>query len=168
MKKILLLTFAVITSMNLLAQTKEISRSWTGFAQSVDASFLKKKVKYKVIASARVVVQDTATSGASIWARVDNKKKDAGKTEYRSVASSNWQTYAVEGIMDESTQQITFGASCGGNGSFFFDNFEFYVENEKGELQKAPVGNASFEMPVEKNVVPLWTEGTNPAIPIRV
>jgi hypothetical protein len=169
MKKILV-AIAVVASMNVYAQTKEVSRNWTAFVQTVDASFLKKKVKFKVTASAKAVIADS-TAWAGIWVRVDNKNGEAGFFENmgdKPIRSNTWQTYTIEGEMDANADKINFGGLCMDNGKFYFDNFEFYVQNDAGKLQKAPIKNASFEMPVVKNVIPEWNEGTNPLTPVRI
>jgi hypothetical protein len=70
--------------------------------------------------------------------------------------------------MDENADKINFGGLCMNNGRFFFDNFEFYVENDKGKFQKANVENPGFEVAVEKNTIPKWSEGTRPLTPARV
>lgn len=170
MKKILILFFALVLNLFVNGQPKEFSRNWTSFVQSNDASFLKKKVKFKVTASAKAIVDDS-TSWAGIWVRVDNKNGEAGffdNMSNRPIRSSEWQTYAVEGEMDENAEKINFGGLCMNNGKFYFDNFEFYVENDNGKLQKANVDNAGFEIPVVKNVIPKWSEGTSLLNPVRI
>jgi uncharacterized damage-inducible protein DinB len=86
----------------------------------------------------------------------------------RPIRTNVWQAYTVEGVMDENAEKINFGGLCMNNGKFYFDNFEFYIENDKGKFQKAPVDNAEFEEAVVKNVIPKWSEGTNMLYPVRV
>jgi hypothetical protein len=170
MKKNLLFIIAVSVSIYAMGQPKEISRNWTSFVQSVDASFLKKKVKFKVTATVKVIGSDS-TSWAGVWARVDNKNGETGFFDNmgnRPIRTDKWQSYTVEGTMDENAEKINFGGLCMNNGRFFFDNFEFYVENEKGTFQKGTISNPGFETLVVKNGVPKWLEGTNPLNPVRI
>jgi hypothetical protein len=170
MKKILPLLFVLTTNLCANGQVKEISRNWTAFVQSADASFLKKKVKFKVTASAKVVTEDS-TCWAGIWARVDNKNGEVGffdNMRNHPIRTSEWNTYTLEGVMDENADKINFGGLCMNNGKFFFDNVEFYVENDKGKFQKANVNNPGFEATAVKNSIPGWTEGTKPESPVRI
>lgn len=161
MKKISILLAVVLIGNAALAQNA-ISRNWMSVVQTVDASFLKKKVKFKVTASAKVVSEDT-TSRAVIWVRVDNRNGEPGFSDYmqdRQIRIKEWKTYTLEGTMDENAEKINFGAMCLSNGKFYFDNFELFVENDKGELQKANLTNAGFEMPITGNVLPVWKENS--------
>jgi len=49
--------------------------------------------------------------------------------------------------MDENAEKITFGGLCLNNGKFYFDNFEFYIENDKGKFQKAHVITLTLKKP---------------------
>lgn len=170
MKKSVLLLFALAINLHAICQTKEISRNWTSFVQTADASFLKKKVKFKVTAFAKADLVDS-TAWAGIWVRVDNKNGETGFFEnmgQRPIRTNEWKAYTIEGVMDENADKINFGGLCMNNGRFFFDNFEFYVENDKGKFQKANVENPGFEVAVEKNTIPKWSEGTKPLNPVRI
>jgi hypothetical protein len=170
MKKILCLIAIIMATFNAQSQIKEISRDWTSFVQSVDASFLKKKVKFKVTASVKVVAEDTL-SWAGVWVRVDNKGDEAGFFDNmgnRPIKINEWRTYTVEGQMDEHADKINFGGLCANNGKFYFDNFQFFVENNAGKLEKVNIDNFSFEENVFQNVVPKWAEGTKTNVPVRI
>ncbi|SKC77780.1 mycothiol transferase [Ohtaekwangia koreensis] len=170
MKKILVVIVLAAISVHSFGQVKEISRNWASFVQTADASFLKKKVKFKISASAKIITADTSAS-AGLWVRVDNKNGEAGffdNMNDRPIKSNEWRTYTIEGEMDANADKINFGGLCVNNGKFYFDNFEFYVQNDAGKLQKAPIKNGSFEMPAAKNIIPEWNEGTNPLAPVRV
>ncbi|MES1181701.1 MAG: hypothetical protein ABUL44_02805, partial [Flavobacterium sp.] len=82
-------------SFDTYAQPKEISSNWTSFVQSVDASFLKKKTRFKVSASVKAVIIDS-TSWAGIWARVDNKDGENGffdNMQDRPIRLNEWRNY---------------------------------------------------------------------------
>ena len=170
MKKIISLLIILAVNYHANSQTKEISRYWTAFSQSVDASFLKKKVKFKITAFVKADVVDS-TARAAIWVRVDNKNGETGffdNMRGRPIRTNVWQTYTVEGVMDENAEKINFGGLCMNNGKFYFDNFEFYIENDNGKFQKAHVDNPGFEEAVVKNIIPKWSEGTNMLYPVRI
>jgi len=170
MKKIIALLVVLSVHYHAIGQTKEISRYWTSFTQSVDASFLKKKVKFKLTAFAKADVADS-TARAGIWVRVDNKNGETGffdNMERNPIRTNEWQACTVEGVMDENAEKISFGGLCMNNGRFYFDNFEFYIENDNGKFQKAHVDNPDFEEPVINNVIPKWSEGTNVLYPMSV
>lgn len=151
------------------SQTKEISRDWTSFSQSLDASFLKKKTKFKLSASLKVGSNDTSAR-SGLFVRVENKDGEMGfygNVEGRPEKISEWRPYEIEGTMDEHSKAIFVGAYCSSNGNFFFDNFEFYVEDDAGKLEKVKISNPGFEMPIAQNIIPNWTEGP-PTYPVRV
>lgn len=171
MRNILCLLILVGTISRTYAQLgKEISQDWSAFSQSIDASFIKQKIKFRVIASAKVVSDDT-TAWAGIWARVDNKNGELGffdNMRDRRIQSSEWQRYTVEGEVNEHSDKIYFGGFCTENGAFYFDNFEFQVQNEQGEFEPATVENAGFEKRVVGNNVPSWREGVRTDQPFRI
>jgi Protein of unknown function (DUF664) len=138
----------------------EIKREWTTFEQVKDASFSKKKIKFKLSASSRVILVDT-TAYTQLWVRVDSKKERIGFFESALVKSEEWKTYFVEGEIDENSDQIHFGAICFGNGKFYFDDVVLMIQNEKGNMEKVIVENAGFEIPVSGNEIPDWVQGTS-------
>jgi hypothetical protein len=86
--------------------------------QTADASFLKKKVKFKISASAKVITADTSAS-AGLWVRVDNKNGEAGffdNMNDRPIKSNEWRTYTIEGEMDANADKINFGGLFFNNG----------------------------------------------------
>jgi hypothetical protein len=131
---------------------------------------LKKKVKFKLTASAKVGLSDT-TSRAGLWVRVDNKEGGTGffdNMSNRPIKSGEWKTYSIEGEMNESSEKINFGGICQGNGKFYFDDFVLMVENDKGILEKALIENPGFEIAVNGNEIPHWTLGIFGDQPVRV
>lgn len=170
MKRLILLLAGIAISFNTFAQDEEISREWTSFVQTADVSFLKKKVKFKVQASAKVTTSDSS-SWAGIFVRIDNKNGEDGFFDNmgdRPIRASTWKTYTIEGFMDDQSDKINFGGLGVNNGKFYFDKFEFFFENEKGEMQKANIVNAGFESPVVSNPIPGWQEGIRKSKPVRV
>src|SRR6478609_1239202 len=169
MRNSIVVFLALCLSLNALAQ-QEVKREWTSFVQTKDASFLKKKVKFKLTASCKVSLTDTS-SAAGLWVRVDNKEGGTGffdNMSNRLIKSEEWKTYSIEGEMNESSEKINFGGICQGNGKFYFDDFVLMVENDKGILEKALIENPGFEIAVNGNEIPHWTQGIFGDQPVSV
>lgn len=152
------------------SQTAGISRNWTSFVQSLDASFLNSKVKFKLTAAVKVITNDSLAY-AGILIRVEDKNGEAryvDNSESRIIRTNEWRTYSVEGTLDENSDKIHLGGYCVYNGKFYFDNIEFFVENKAGELEKVPLDNSDFETPVFQRTIPGWTEGTKATMPVKV
>jgi len=147
------------------AQTK----SSDTFVQTIDASFVTKKLKFKLTASIKAEPKNEI-GGAALWVRVDNKKGGMGFFEnmIRNLVKVNeWRTYSIEGVMDENSDKINIGGYCRFDGKFYFDNFELLIENDKGEMQKATLNNPDFETPSIENKIPGWVEGISASNPVR-
>lgn len=143
------------------AQTQNIiSSDWTSFNQTIDIQSSVKK-KFKVIASVRVESTDPK-SWAGVWARVDTKNDEDGffdNMNDRPVKSKEWQSYTVEGTIDENSKSLSFGGLCLYNGKFYFDKFELLIENAKGVFEPLVVLNSSFETPIKNGDLPKWSFG---------
>ncbi len=103
--------------------------------------------------------------------RVDNKNEEAGffdNMRDRKIKSAEWQTYTVEGEIDKNSDKILFGGLVNSNGEFYFDDFEFSVQNEQGDFEPAVPENAGFEQLISNNKVPNWQEGIRSDRPLRV
>ena len=75
MKKALYLFALLGIAFTTYAQPKEISRDWMSFAQTIDVSFVKKEMKFRVIGSAKAVTEDSS-AWSDIWATVVSKQGD--------------------------------------------------------------------------------------------
>lgn len=165
-----MLCVLIVACCNAYAQVPEVSRSWVGFVQSIDASFLKKEVKFKMTASIKVMAKDSLGS-AEIWVRAEQKDGDGKYFRQKkdsTARKSEWNSVTVEGTLDERASKLHFGGRCWENGKYYFDKFELHIENDKGEMQRVDIRNAGFEMPVVNNIIPEWTEGMTPLWPMRV
>jgi hypothetical protein len=169
MKKLFSLFLFITASLYSYCQV-EITSNWISFVQSVDASFLKKEIKFKLMASVKVVSGDS-TSRAGLWVRVDKK---VGGTGYfnnmrdRPIRSNQWNAYTIEGIIDANPNKLNFGGICYGNGQFFFDHFKLFVENDKGILQEALIENPSFEKMGSDNFPEGWSTGISVDNPVKI
>ena len=56
-----------------------------------------------------------------------------------------WTIYTVIGSVSATTKSLQFYASVNGNGSFYFDDISFYVEESAGKWKQLTLFNPSFE-----------------------
>jgi hypothetical protein len=161
MKKILYLVPIMLSSLGVAAQVKEVAKDWTSFVQSIDASFVKNKIKFRISASVKVITDDPKGS-AALWIHAlakDNKTLFFNNMDDRIIKSNEWRTYVIEGETTEAPIEILVGGWCQNNGKFYFDNFEVYIQDDHGDFGKATMNNADFEMLVGENKIPGWVEG---------
>jgi len=144
--KAILLVFILLTTLkSLRGQEKEID----------------KKIKFKLVASIKAYGEDDRGK-AQMWARVDNKNNGYGFFENmndRPVTSNEWGSYTIEGKIDEKSDQIVFGGLVQNNGKFYYDNFELFSENEKGDFEPLTIENGSFELLDENGAPKGWSTG---------
>jgi hypothetical protein len=146
-----------------------ISSDWTAFNQSIAIKTSVKK-KFKVIASAKVDSNEPLAS-AGIWARVDNSNDEDGYSDFmndRPIKAKDWQTYTLEGTIDENSKSLNFGGWCEFNGKFYFDKFEVLIENASGGFDPVTILNPSFETPVKNGDIPKWSLGTKKEKVVKV
>ena len=170
MKSLLFPLFLIGISLIASAQPTQISQDWTAFHQSVDASFVKEKTKFRVEASVKVISGDSV-AWAGVWARVDNKDGEGGFFDNmwdRKIQSGEWQTYTVEGEVDEQSDKVYFGGMVSSNGDFYFDDIKFLVQNSQGKFEAIALENAGFEADVVDGRVPRWRQGIQADQPFAV
>ncbi|MBS1508688.1 MAG: DinB family protein [Bacteroidetes bacterium] len=172
-KLILVVAFVCHAIISIAQYVPERTQKWTSFRQIKDASFLKKKVKFKVSASVKIHSNDpkaSASVGAVVYRKGGGQKYflvDIPKDSTRNGIDS-WNTYTAEGEMDETTDKIHIASYCSNQGKFYFDNFELSVQNDKGVYEKVPLENADFESKVMDNKIPNWIEAYAPNRPLRI
>ncbi|MEP6805491.1 MAG: DUF664 domain-containing protein [Flavobacterium sp.] len=160
MKKIafllLFLTFASVK-----AQTQRIiSSQWMAFRQTIDIQTPVKK-KFRVIASAKVESNDPG-AWCGVFARVFNKDEEQGFADNmhdRPIKSKEWQSYTIEGTIDQNSKTLVFGGICELNGKFYFDKFQLFIENAKGVFEPVTILNSSFETLATNTDIPKWNLG---------
>jgi len=86
----------------------------------------------------------------------------------RPVKSKEWQSYTVEGTIDENSKSLSFGGLCLYNGKFYFDKFELLIENDKGVFEPLAVLNSSFETPIKDGNIPKWGFGISKDAVVKV
>lgn len=142
-------------------EIKEISRDWSSFSQSVEVATDSVR-KFKVVAHVKVETEDDK-AWAGVWARVDNKP-DQGRGFFdnmgnRPIKSNSWNSYTVQGILNDKSEKLIFGGLFFNNGTFFYDKFELYIEDDKGEFQPVDIKNGGFETEITDRIIPDWGSG---------
>ncbi|MEQ6124775.1 DUF664 domain-containing protein [Pseudotenacibaculum sp. MALMAid0570] len=162
-----LLAFNLIS--NAQQTTREISREWTSFVQSIDIS-TEKPLKFKLSADVKVDVKEEA-AWAGLWARTDTKNNETGffdNMRNRPIKEKKWKRYVIEGTLDNNTSSLSFGGLVLYNGKFYFDNFELLIENENGKMVPYDIANSKFEKKISKNKIPDWNEAIKSNRTVRV
>ena len=174
-----LLTMSLLAGLHFhsLGQTTPLSRDWTAFAQRLKVADIKQavklkpgKIKLRITAQVKLLAT-SKQSMASIWLRAETKEGKKGYFDNmndRPIQSAKWRTYLVEASLGKNIHQIYFGGLCKGNGKFYFDNFEVWVQNSQEHYEKVPLANASFEEKVTSNTLSQWFEGIRPSKKVRV
>ncbi|WP_299899861.1 hypothetical protein [uncultured Aquimarina sp.] len=162
MKK--LITLFVLLFICLFANSQEIkkiSRNWSSFSQSIEVATDSVR-KFKVVAYVKVETDDDKAR-AGVWARVDNKPKQGrgffDNMSNSPIKSNSWNSYTLQGILDNKSEKLVFGGLFYNNGTFFFDKFELYIEDDQGEFQSVDIKNAGFETKTTDRTIPEWTPG---------
>ncbi|MBS7256669.1 DinB family protein [Flavobacterium branchiicola] len=160
MKKLIIPLLLLFFSGTYAQTQKNISSVWMAFCQSIEIQTPVKK-KFRVIASAKVESNDPkAWSG--VLARVLNKNEEEGFLDNmndRPIKSNEWQSYTIEGTIDENSKTLFFGGIAEANGKFYFDKFQLFIENAKGAFEPVTILNPSFETPVTNTDIPKWNLG---------
>lgn len=141
------------------AQTKEVKREWTMLSQTLDASFVKKNLKFKASASIKMQAPDT-TSKAMIGVLIRDKEgKYLTVTYNEQPKTATWENYYVEGEIPAGAHDIQLALYCEKDGRYYFDTVVLQIEDDGGVLRAATLSNPDFEQPTTANQVPGWKEG---------
>ncbi|MCF8244174.1 MAG: hypothetical protein K9J37_03660 [Saprospiraceae bacterium] len=120
--------------------------SWGGVVQRCNASgWFGKKFRFEVAARQ---ASDEQGGRAYIWARVDKADGTAGffKDTYDApITSTDWATYTIEGMVDESATKLSIGIIQTTPGTGYFDDFKLSIETSPGKWESVPLLNAGFE-----------------------
>lgn len=170
MKTITCIIILCLLNITVSSQTEvmEVSQDWVAFTQTLDIQSKTKK-KFKITASVKVETGDEQ-AWAGVWARVDNEEEMGffDNMGDRPIKIDQWQSYTIEGFIDENAKRLNFGGLCLMNGKFYFDNYRLFIENDKGELEEVPLDNASFESTISNGVIPKWSQGVSKGKIIKV
>lgn len=127
----------------LLAQPAD---DWGAFAQRIRVDKHRGK-HFRLQAAVRVDLIDS-TAEAEVWVRVDRVNERPGffyNMMDKPIRRSDWQVYAIEGEIDEDAAFLAFGGLYSRAGKFYFDDFQLFVEDDQGQLERVPVPSGDFE-----------------------
>lgn len=119
---------------------------WGAFVQRILIEAHQGK-NFRLQAAVKVEVVDS-TAEAEIWARVDKKDNRAGffyNMMDKPIRSDQWQVYVIEGTIDRGAEHLAFGGLYSRQGRFYFDDFQLFVENDGGQLERIPIPSGDFE-----------------------
>jgi len=159
MIKQLLLWVLVFSIYQTQAQT-QTSRNWTSFYQTIDVTTEIERT-FILKGYIKVTTNDT-TAGAGLWARVDTHNEERGffeNMEDRRVKDAIWKEYTIEGTINKNSKALVIGGIVEFDGDFYFDKLSLTIENSEGIMEAVPLGNASFEITVQKEKMDSWSEG---------
>lgn len=76
------------------------------------------------------------------------RKEDFIKSNYKleSRIEQEWTIYTIIGKVQDEANTLLFYASVNGNGDFYFDDVNFYVEEKVGRWKQLELFNPSFEL----------------------
>jgi pimeloyl-ACP methyl ester carboxylesterase len=121
----------ILTSLSVIGK----AQSWYSFAykQSISKYI---GLQFKLEASIRTDIEDESAS-ARIWLRVDTKEGYAFLENMwaKPIRNSNWNTYSIEGTIDQTAINIVFGSISQYSGSFYYDDFRLSVKNKNGSWE---------------------------------
>ena len=113
--------------------------------QSVEAGPLQSK-KIRFQASAKVEAEKW-NDRAQLWLRVDRKSGERGFFDNmydRPIRGKEWDTYHIEGTVDEDAERIVFGCLVFGEGKVWIDDIKLFA-GESGDWELVSINNPGFE-----------------------
>jgi hypothetical protein len=77
-----------------------------------------------------------------------NAKEDFIKSNFavETRSEEDWTVYTIVGRVHEDAHRLLFYASINGNGDFYFDDVNFYLEHTPGRWKQVELFNPSFEI----------------------
>ena len=133
----------------------------TSFAQSVSYHYAEEFYFVKEIAVSKykgkqfryeIAVRSTPADSLS-KTRIHGIACGKGKEDFlksnfiqESRQEQDWMIYTIGGTVQPEASRLLFYASVNGNGDFYFDDVNFYVEDVKGHWKQLELFNPSFEI----------------------
>ena len=148
-RKIVLIIGFLVILVNIQAlrcQTKVIEREWTSFQQTLELNTDKTR-RFELSADIKPI-GSAENSAAALW--ITGIDEDGNTSISESNISNDslagkWSNYSIKGIINKTDTKINFGGTVLNNGTFYFDNFQLRIENDRNELEKMELQNPSFE-----------------------
>lgn len=149
MKKISIIFFASVCALASYAQTPV---AWFHYAEEFyfvkevpTASIQGKNFRYEIAVKADPAdtLSKVRIHGIGVGKGQDDFLNSQFTVETRS--EQEWTIYTVVGSVAPEAKKLWFYASINGNGSFYFDDLSFYIEDDPGKWRQLSLFNASFE-----------------------
>lgn len=124
----------------------QMAADWGAFMRVVPAKKYSGK-KFRIEAAVKVQVIDP-TAEAEVWVRVDREKKKMGffyNMMDKPIRLNEWKIYSVSGKIDKDAEYLVFGGLYHRKGIFYFDEFKFFIETEKGKFEEVALPDDGFE-----------------------
>ncbi|MFC4634943.1 DinB family protein [Dokdonia ponticola] len=151
----------LISSISLAQNNKsQESNNWTAISQEVkiEVDTVKQFVFRGYVKATKI---DTVSYG-SLFTLIELKNGEWGSwkiTRDTIVDHLDWKEHVIEGEINKETSRIVIGAFVWGDVTFYFDNFQLEIEDDKGDMIPFSIGNYSFEKAINDEVVDSWFEG---------
>ncbi|MGY3055126.1 C-terminal processing protease CtpA/Prc [Pedobacter sp. UYEF25] len=96
----------------------------------------------------KAMMRTEVTAGqGQLWLRIDCENKKMGffdNMDNRPVKSKEWKEYVIKGRVDDTANEVVFGAFLSGDGKIWIDKFSIEIE-ENNKWIPLPIKNSSFE-----------------------
>lgn len=144
-------------------------QDWNCFSQSIPIETTKSRL-FRLQASVKVIGQSNQ-SLARLWVRVENTNKETiffDNMSNNPIQSKQWKKYIIDGIIDETASKIYFGGLCKLNGTFYFSDFELFIQTNETELEQVNIQNPFFENTLNQLSIAGWQQGTGKKEPVKI
>ena len=110
-----------------------------------------KNFRYEIAVKAKPA--DTLSKVRIHGINVGKGKDDFINSDFtvESRTEQEWTIYTIVGKVDQNATRLWFYTAVNGNGSFYFDDISFYIEQEPSQWKQLLLPNTSFES-ANKNI----------------
>ena len=134
-------------------------RYWRYFSQEVEvAHYQGNRFRFQAAVSVQKV---DSSAKAQLFLRVRDHNQSISIVDDmsdRPIRSSKWETYQIEGIINQRAEIMIIGGLINYAGKFHFDNFSLTIETDTGIWKEIPLSNAGFEGDLDPEGIPQgWT-----------
>ena len=151
-------------------QNVERSGDWTAIYKEIHLENIGGERKFKLTGDA-IAFPCKSESTSALWVRVNSDQEGMqffDNMNDRPIISPNWSSYEINGSVNEYSTTITFGILTSGSGEYIYDNLKFYIEDESGDLQLQNLDNTNFDLQVDEQRIPGWSEGIGDEYPMNI
>lgn len=143
---------------------------WNSFSQSIPIKISEKRF-FRLQAIVKVI-KESDQSLARLWVRMHDANDEIiffnDMSEQQPIQSNQWETYIIDGEIDETVKQLYFGGVCESNGTFYFSDFQLFIQIHEEEFEQISIKNPNFKNIKHQLSFPGWFQGTGRKQPIAV